>query len=256
MGERVIRHEKVMINGKEKRRLLITFLTGPLIAIISVNVLRAGIFRVMNTFTSFIFEKRFFAEQFDSALIMSLILGLGGISALISGFVSSRIGSLKTYIVSMIATSIASVAVITFIGVIDLRGIDLLNSSYKNVFLAGAIILFVILSMSFYFANPSANAILAELIPLEVLSTVFGVITAIQIGFSSLVPVIFGAVVDQHYSFPYEYLILFILAFGPLLLLLYAKTKIGFKTPEQVELERAANLKQNSQKKLVDNTGN
>ena len=103
------------------------------------------------------------------------------------------------------------------------------------------------MSTSFYFANPSANALLAEIMPLEILSTVFGIITAIQIGFSSAIPVIFGAVVDQGYSLPYEYLILFVLAIIPLLLLLYVKSKIGFKTPDQVELERTENLKKNSQ---------
>ena len=242
MGERVIKHEKMEMDNKAKRRMILAFLSGPLIAVIIVNVLRAGIFRVMNTFTAFIFEDRFGASQFNAALIMSLILGMGGVAALISGFVSSKIGSLKTYISSMIATTIASVAVIIFIGALDIT--SAVNSSWL---LAGAIILFVIMSTSFYFANPSANALLAEIMPLEILGTVFGIITAIQIGFSSVIPVIFGAVVDQGYSLPYEYLILFVLAIIPLLLLLYVKSKIGFKTPDQVELERTENLKKNSQ---------
>lgn len=241
MGERVIRQDKTEMNGKTKRRMILGFITLPLIAIVAVNVLRAGIFRIMNTFTSLIFEDRFGASQFKSALIMSLILGMGGVSALISGFVSSKIGSLKTYISSMIATTIACVGVITFITVVDAT-----NATNSAGLLAGAIILFVVLAAAFYFANPSANAVLAEMMPLEILSTVFGVITAIQIGFSAAIPPIFGAVVDQGYSLPYEYLILLFLAIVPLLLLLYVKSKIGFKTPKQVEIEREENKANNS----------
>ncbi|MHA1125581.1 MAG: MFS transporter [Candidatus Heimdallarchaeota archaeon] len=247
MGEKVIKNGKTGMDSKAKQRMILVFITGPLIAIVIVNVLRAGIFRIMNTFTSFIFEDRFGASQFNSALIMSLILGMGGVAALISGFVSSKIGSLKTYIISMIATTIACVAVISFITALDITNVA--NSSWLLVI---AIILFVVMTASFYFANPSANALLAELMPLQILSTVFGVITAIQIAFSSAIPPLFGLVVDQGYSLPYEYLIIFVLAIIPLALLLYVKKKIGFKTPDQVEKERDENQKKNSQ----ENPGN
>ncbi|MHA1442448.1 MAG: hypothetical protein ACTSPK_11380, partial [Candidatus Heimdallarchaeota archaeon] len=59
-------------------------------------------------------------------------------------------------------------------------------------------------------------------------------------------------IVDQGYSLPYEYLIIFVLAIVPLSLLLYVKKKIGFKTPDQVEKERAENQRKNSQ----ENPGN
>ncbi|MHA1501721.1 MAG: hypothetical protein ACTSSB_07715, partial [Candidatus Heimdallarchaeota archaeon] len=59
MGEKVIKNGKTGMDSKAKQRMILVFITGPLIAIVIVNVLRAGIFRIMNTFTSFIFEDRF-----------------------------------------------------------------------------------------------------------------------------------------------------------------------------------------------------
>ncbi|RLI69777.1 MAG: hypothetical protein DRP02_01140 [Candidatus Gerdarchaeota archaeon] len=233
----IITNEDVIpIDTKEKKRTrkpLLSFISGPFIALVFVLVLRSGIFRIMNTFTSFIFEDRFGASEFHSAMIMSLVLGSGGVAALISGFVSKKKGSLKTFLFSMGATVLASIAVVIFVGTMDLA-----NLQINTGLLVVAILLFVFLSTSFYFSNPSANSLQAEIIPLEILGTVYGIIVAIMTGFSAVIPVIFGAIVDQGYSLPYEYLLPIILSLIPFLLLIYMKSKIGLKTPDQVEKER------------------
>ena len=86
---------------------------------------------------------------------------------------------------------------------------------------------------------PNGTTVLTD----NVLSSVFGVISALMTGFSAITPVIFGAIVDGEFSLPYEYLLLFILAIIPFFLLLYTKTKIGFKTPDEIENERLAQEK-------------
>ncbi|HUT82723.1 MAG TPA: MFS transporter [Candidatus Bathyarchaeia archaeon] len=239
VGERVYT-SKSRKNNKVQLKYLLGFVSLPFIALISAQVIRTGIFRLMNTFTSFIFEDRFGFSRMSSALIMSLVLGAGGIAALISGFVSIKAGSLKTFLWSKVANTIAAVGVVLFIG-----GIVITNTPNSQGLGIVAIILFVLLSSSFYFGNPSSNSILAEIIPLEILSSVYGIITAIMTAFSATVPVIFGAIVDQGYSFPYEYLLLIFLSLIPLLLLIYVKSKLGFKTPQQIEDERA--LKNNGE---------
>ncbi|MEA2070978.1 MAG: MFS transporter [Asgard group archaeon] len=209
------------------------FLTLPFIALVLAQILRSGIFRVINTFTSFIFEDRFGASELVSAGITSAVLGLGGVSALISGFFSRKRGSLFTFILSMVGTSIASVFILVFIGVIDMNKVTI-----TIPLLIVAIIFFAFATIGFYFGSPSSNALLAEMLPPEVLSSVYGIINALMTGFSSTIPVIFGAIVDQKFSFPYEYLILIVLSVVPLLLLLYLKSQIGLKTPDQIEEER------------------
>jgi len=247
IDESVVLGEKVVVkkaNGKTKTKWKFTasFLTAPLIVLMIAQVFRAGIFRIMNTFTSFIFEDRFGTTKFNSALIMALIIASGGISTFISGFVSTRIGSMKTYLFSNIASTSAVALIIIFIGTLEIKNITI----YGIGLLVGAIILFVLLAASYYHGDPSANSLLAEMIPLEVLSTVNGIRQAIVIGVASLAPVAFGAIVDKGYSLPYEYLILMLLSIIPLAMLFYVKSKIGFKTPKQVEDERAmAELEKN-----------
>jgi len=221
-------------NGKKRRpKFSLAFVTGPFIALVIALVLRSGIFRIVNTFTSFIFEDRFGASEFTSALIMSAVLGSGGIAAFISGFVSKKVGSLKTFLFSTAATVIAAIGVVIFVGAVDLASLEITTG-----LLVVAILLFIFLTATFYFSSPSANSLQAEIIPLEILGSVYGIIVAVMTGFSAIVPVIFGAIVDGGFALPYEYLIPIILSFLPLLLLIYIKAKIGFKTPDEIERER------------------
>ncbi|MBN1329183.1 MAG: MFS transporter [Candidatus Heimdallarchaeota archaeon] len=238
IGERVYTTE-LKEKNKSKIKHLLGFITLPFIAIVIAQVFRTGIFRLINTFTSFIFEDRFGFSKMNSALIMSLVLAAGGIAALISGFVSTKAGSLKTFLWSKVATTATAVGVVIFTGALTLT-----NASTTAGLGAVAILLFVFLAASYYFGNPSSNSILAEVIPLEILSSVFGVISAFTTAFAATIPVIFGAIVDQGYSLPYEYLLLIILSLIPLLLLLYVKKKLGFKTPQQIEEERAQKNKE------------
>ncbi len=238
IGERV--YNTNMIDQKKSKinKKLLGFISLPFIALVVAQIIRTGIFRLVNTFTSFIFEDRFGYSKMGSALIMSLVLASGGIAALISGFVSIKAGSLKTFLWSKVATTTAAVGVVVFIGALTLT-----NTTTTTGLGIVAILLFVFLASSFYFGNPSSNSILAEIIPLEILSSVYGVITALMTAFSATVPVIFGVMVDQNYSLPYEYLLLIILSLIPLLLLIYVKKKFGFKTPQQIEEERALKAK-------------
>ena len=112
-------------NGGSKSNSLkkLAFVTGPFIALILAQIVRSGTFRILNTFTAFIFEDRFGASKLGSALIMSIILGCGGIAALISGFISARYGSLRTFIFAKSSTVIASIFVIIFVGYIALKNL-------------------------------------------------------------------------------------------------------------------------------------
>lgn len=208
------------------------FLTLPLVIIIVTQIIRGGIFRVMNTFTAFIFEDRFGASELISALIMSSILGAGGIAALVSGFISRKHGSLRIFFLSLASTTVAAIFTTSYIGLIDITG-----ASIGIGWLLVAIALFIILAMSFYAGSPAANALLAELVPGKVLCSVYGVVNALMTGFSAVSPVLFGLIVDQHYHLPYEYLLLVVFAAVPLLLIVYVKNKIGFKTPDEIDAE-------------------
>ena len=233
---------KIKLNGKRKNnnfKNLGKIITAPLIAVALAQIIRGGTFRIMNTFTAFIFEDRFGASKIISSLIMSIIIASGSIGALSSGFISRKVGSLKTFIFAQLATTIASVGVVIFMGYITI-----VNASINIGFLILAIFLFVALILTFYFGDPNANSLFAELIPDNVLSSVFGVISALMTGFSAITPVIFGAIVDGGFSLPYEYLLLFILAIIPLFFLIYTKSKIGFKTPDEIENERLAQEKE------------
>ena len=218
-------------NNKSIKKL--AFITGPFIALVLAQIIRAGTFRIINTFTAFIFEDRFGASELKSALIMSIILGCGGIAALISGFVSARKGSLRTFLFAKSSTVLASIFVIIFVGYFAVNSLALGVPS-----LLFAIFLFIFLVMSFYFGSPSSNALFAEMVPQRVLSSTFGIVNALTTGFSAMTPVIFGAIVDQGFTFPYEYFLLFLFSIIPLGLLFYVKKKIGLKTPEEVEVAR------------------
>lgn len=221
-------------NNKHFRSIKkLTFITGPFIALVLAQILRAGTFRILNTFTAFIFEDRFGASKINSALIMSIILGCGGIAALISGFVSIRKGSLRVFLFAKSTTVIASLFVIAFVVYISINNLVLGVTS-----LILAIFLFIFLVMSFYFGSSSSNALFAEMVPQRVLGSTFGVVNALMTGFSAMTPLIFGAIVDKNYTFPYEFFLLFLFSIIPLGLLIYIKTKIGFKTPEEVEEAR------------------
>ena len=108
----------------------------------------------------------------------------------------------------------------------------------NSTFLAIAIILFVLLSITFYYGNAPFNSLLAECVPLEVLSTITGVLDSLMSVFS-IVLVVFGMIIDEGYSFPYEFVLIIIFALIPLLLFLYVKSKIGLKTPKEVERDRS-----------------
>lgn len=221
-------------NNKNSRTIKkLTFITGPFIALVLAQIIRSGTFRILNTFTAFIFEDQFGASKLKSALIMSIILGCGGIAALISGFLSAKKGSLRVFIFAKSATVIASLLVIAFVVYIAINNLIIGVTS-----LVFAIFLFIFLVMSFYFGSPSSNALFAEMVPQRVLGSTFGVVNALMTGFSAITPLIFGSIVDKSYSFPYEYFLLFLFSIIPLGFLIYIKTKIGFKTPEEVEEAR------------------
>ena len=215
-------------------RSKLSFITLPLIALMAAQIFRSGTFRVMNTFTTFIFKDEFGASELGAAGIMSIILGLAGVAAFVSGFISKRIGSLRTFIIAKFSTTISAVLLIVFIIIINFVEIDITIG-----YLILAVILFALLTMSFYFGSPSSNSLFAEMVPEKKLSTTFGVLNSSMTAFSALTPVMFGAIVDQEYSFPYEYLLLVVFSLIPLLLLLYVRSKIGLKTPDEVESEKA-----------------
>ena len=96
--------------------------------------------------------------------------------------------------------------------------------------------------MSFYFGSPCSHALVAEMVQQRLVSSTLGIVNSLMTAFSATMPVIFGAIVDQGYNFPYEYSLLFFLSIIPLGFLLYVKKKIGFKTPEEVEEARKAGV--------------
>ena len=100
-----------------------------------------------------------------------------------------------------------------------------------------AIILFSLLAITFYFGNAPFNSLLAECVPLEVLSTVSGIMDSAMSVFSVAL-VAFGMIIDEGYTFPYEFVLILVFALVPLLLLLYFKSKIGLKTPKEAERDR------------------
>ncbi len=246
MGEKVISHEKRVKKSNRKKRFALGIITAPLVVVVIAQVIRAGIFRIINTFTSFIFEDQFGATKFNSALIMAIVIGAGGASTFISGFISPRFGSLKTLIISNVGSTIAAVFIAIFIGTLVIKNIDLKTSAFGITLLVTAVILFVFLTATYYPGDPANNSLFAEMIPLEILSSANGIITALMIGISSVAPLLFGYIVDKQYNLPYQYLLPIILSVIPLALLFYIKSKIGFKTPEQVESERAMVLLNNN----------
>ena len=235
--ESVVMDEEIFAveEGTKKRfnrKLVLAAFTGPVIALLIAQVFRSGIFRILNIFTALIFEDQFLVSELGSSIIMSSILALGGLSALISGFVSKKSGSLRSVIFSKITTTITAVLLVVFVGTLMLTG-TAMNTTYLVI----AIILFAVLAITFYFGNAPFNSLLAECVPLEVLSTITGVLDSLMSVFS-IVLVVFGMIIDEGYSFPYEFVLIIIFALIPLLLLLYVKSKIGLKTPKEVERDR------------------
>ena len=233
----VVMEEEVFMveEGTQKRfnrKMVLAAFTGPVIALLIAQVFRSGIFRILNIFTALIFEDQFLVSELGSSIIMSSILALGGLSALVSGFVSKKSGSLRSVIFSKITTTITAVLLVVFVGTLMLTG-TAMNTTYLVI----AIILFAVLAITFYFGNAPFNSLLAECVPLEVLSTITGVLDSAMSVFS-IVLVVFGMIIDEGYSFPYEFVLIIIFALVPLLLLLYVKSKIGLKTPKQVERDR------------------
>lgn len=227
-------HSQIKTTKRRNGNKKLAFLTLPLLLVIFAQIIRSGTFRIMNTFTGLIFEDEFGASELGAAAIMSIVLGLGGVAALISGFISSKWGSLKTFIFAKGSTTVASIFLIVFLGVIKIKAITI-----TVPFLVLAVILFVYLSMSFYFGSPSANGLFAEMVPARYLSSTFGIVNSLMIGFSAATPVIFGAIVDQNFSLPYEYLMLIVLSLIPFLLLLYVKSSIKVKEPTKEDIEKS-----------------
>ncbi|NHJ49235.1 MAG: MFS transporter [Asgard group archaeon] len=215
--------------AKLRNKFIAAIITGPIIALIFTQVIRSGIFRILNIFTALLFEDKFGANKLNSAIIMSIVLGAGGVATLFSGFVSKRRGNLKILLYSKITTTIITVLLAIFVGIITMRGINVTTG-----LLAIAIILFILLAVAFYFGNSPCNSLLAELVPLEVLSTINGIQNSLMACFSSLL-ILFGKIIDIGYSFPYEVILIVLFALIPTILLFYIKSKIGFKTPEEAE---------------------
>jgi MFS family permease len=237
--ESVVMKEEVfqVEEGAQKRfniKMVLAAFTGPVIALLIAQVFRSGIFRILNIFTALIFGDQFNVGELGSSIIMSSILALGGLSALISGFVSKKSGSLRSVIISKIATTITAVLLVVFVGILMLTG-----AAMNTTFLVIAIILFILLAITFYFGNAPFNSLLAECVPLEVLSTVTGILDSAMSVFS-IALVVFGMIIDEGYSFPYEFILIIVFALVPLLLFLYVKSKIGLKTPKQVETDRTS----------------
>jgi FSR family fosmidomycin resistance protein-like MFS transporter len=218
---------------QRRNRFILAVLTGPVIALVIAQVFRSGIFRILNIFTALIFEDQFGASELNSAIIMSFVLAAGGISSLFSGFVSKKRGNLKVLLRSKLITLATTVLLATFVGVVTLTAIP-----FTTGLLAIAIVLFILLSIAFYFGNAPCNSLLAELVPLEVLSTINGIQTSLMASFSSIL-VLFGKIIDTGYSFPYELVLIVLFALIPVSLLFYVKAKIGFKTPDEAEQARA-----------------
>ncbi|NHK30775.1 MAG: MFS transporter [Asgard group archaeon] len=229
-GNNFKKNDKKMI--KLRNKFILAVITGPIIALIISQVFRSGIFRILNIFTALIFEDKFGASELNSAIIMSFVLAAGGISSLFSGFVSGKKGNLRILLHSKIATTIITVLLAVFVGVVTLT-----NISFTPGLLAVAIILFILLSIAFYFGNAPNNSLLAELVPLEVLSTINGIQTSLMACFTSIL-VLFGKIIDLGFSFPYELILIILFALIPTLLLFYVKSKIGYKTPEEAEQDR------------------
>ena len=239
-------HEAVMINkkvvilnqkngNKQMLKIVLSLFTGPIIALLAALIVRNGIFKILNTFTALIFVDEYGVDDIKSALIMSLILALGGISALISGFISKKVGSLKTYLFSNITTTIAALAIVLFTSIITL------TSTTINVgLLVVAILLFSLLSIMFYSGNSPSNALLAEMLPLEFVSLINGLLDSLMSSFS-IILVVFGKISDIS-SFPFEYILLILFSIIPLILVFYIKSKVGYKTPDEIECAREKDI--------------
>jgi MFS family permease len=217
---------------KLRNKFILAIVTGPIIALVFTQVIRSGIFRVLNIFTALIFEDKFGATKINSAIIMSFVLGAGGIASLYSGFMSKKRGNLKILLGSKVITTIITVLLAVFVGVVTLS-----NIPFTAGLLAIAIILFILLAIAFYFGNAPCNSLLAELVPLEVLSTINGIQTSLMACFSSFL-VLFGNIIDMGFTFPYELILIVLFALIPTILLFYIKRKIGFKTPDEAERDR------------------
>jgi MFS family permease len=164
------------------KKELFVILTIAIIVCLFYSSFRSGIFRITNQWLSIIFVDLYDYTAVDAGIITTIILVIGGLTAIIGGVVSDRFSTSITMLVSLGGSAII-LLLIFFLG-----------STLPGI---AVIALYFIFIAFLYFSAAASTKYVAENVPQESRATGISFLFAIPSTIASFFPWIFGIVKER-----------------------------------------------------------
>lgn len=157
-------------------------LTFFIIICLFYSTFRSGIFRITNTFLSIIFVDYYNFNLFQAGWITTVILIIGGLTALFGGILSDRFTTSLTMIISLAGSSLMLLLLV------------LLGDVISGI---GAIALFFAFIAFLYFSGAAGTKFVSENVPQRSRSLALGFLFAVPSSLAGLFPWVFGWILDN-----------------------------------------------------------
>jgi len=157
-------------------------LTIFIIVCLFYSTFRSGIFRITNTFLSIIFVDFYNFNVFQAGWITTVILVVGGLTAIIGGIMSDRFTTSLTMLISLAGSAIMLLLLV------------LLGNVISGI---GAIALFFAFIAFLYFSGAAGTKYVAENVPQRSRSLALGFLFAVPSSIAGIFPWVFGWILDN-----------------------------------------------------------
>ncbi len=199
--------------GTRKRTKAKEWMTRELVIILTFTVgicllyssFRSGLYKIITQFLSIIFVDYYAIDVFEAGWISSVMLVVGGLTAIFGGLLSDKYPTSLTMLISLLGSAIA------------LFAIFLLGTTISWII---TLILFFSFVAFLHFSSAAATKYVAEVVPKESRSTALGFLFAIPNTVAGIFPWIFGLILDES-TFENAIAYLFLLAALAVIMALY-----------------------------------
>ena len=189
------------------------------------STFRSGIFRITNTFLSIIFVDYYDFNIFQAGWITTVILVIGGLTAIIGGIISDKYTTSLTMLISLSGSTIMLLLLV------------ILGDIVSGI---GAIALFFVFIAFLYFSGAAGTKYVSENVPQKSRSLALGFLFAVPSSLAGLFPWAFGWMLDNS-THIFSFVFLLALAFmGTLMCLVLFRRDIQigrFRIRKQREID-------------------
>ncbi len=227
----LVEQREDMTNGQRVshwfRTELIMILTLLVVICLLYSSFRSGLYKIITQFLSIIFVDYLNYNIFQAGWISSIMLIIGGLTAIGGGFLSDKYPTSLTMVISLLGSAVS----ILFIW--------LLGGILPGFWIIGLFFLFVAF---LHFSSAASTKYVAESVPKHSRSTALGFLFAIPSSIAGVFPWLFGLILDKT-TFEVSFLYLFSIAAIATLLafVLLVKDikrgKFGFVNEEEKKLQ-------------------